>query len=124
MNDGSIRDGASGPPWYGGHVGPLRSGVERAGLLGRAGGRSAQAWAESPPAHARTGACRWTAGKPNRLPGPDPNGPFRAARTHARIAGMQVLASTHAQAGRPTRRHVVTALGLGLALVAAAAALV
>ena len=37
---------------------------------------------------------------------------------------MQVLASTHAQAGRPTRRHVVTALGIGLALVAAAAALV
>jgi hypothetical protein len=37
---------------------------------------------------------------------------------------MQVLASTHAQAGRPTRRHVVTALGIGLALVVAAAALV
>ena len=37
---------------------------------------------------------------------------------------MQVLASTHAQAGRPTRRHVVTALGIGLALVAAAAAIV
>lgn len=37
---------------------------------------------------------------------------------------MQVLASTHAQAGRPTRRHVVTALGVGLALVAAAGVLV
>jgi hypothetical protein len=37
---------------------------------------------------------------------------------------MQVLASTHAQAGLPTRRHVVSALGIGLALVAAAAALV
>ena len=37
---------------------------------------------------------------------------------------MQVLASTHAQAGRPTRRHIVTALGIGLALVAAAAALI
>ena len=37
---------------------------------------------------------------------------------------MQVLASTHAQAGRPTRRHIATALGLGLALVAAAAALI
>ena len=36
---------------------------------------------------------------------------------------MQVLASTHAQAGRPTRRHVVTALGVGLALIVAAAAL-
>ena len=37
---------------------------------------------------------------------------------------MQVLISTHAQAGRPSRRHVVTALGLGLALVAAAATLI
>src|SRR5688500_18594843 len=61
--------------------------------------------------------------KSNRLAGPDPNGPFRAAPTRARIGGMQVLASTHAQAGRPTRRHVVSALGIGLALVVAAAAL-
>jgi hypothetical protein len=37
---------------------------------------------------------------------------------------MQVLISTQAQAGRPTRRHVITALGLGLALGSAAAALV
>ena len=37
---------------------------------------------------------------------------------------MQVLVSTQAQAGLPTRRHVVSALGIGLALVAAAAALV
>jgi hypothetical protein len=37
---------------------------------------------------------------------------------------MQVLVSTHAQAGLPTRRHVVSALGIGLALVTAAAALV
>ena len=37
---------------------------------------------------------------------------------------MQVLISAQAQAGRPTRRHVVTALGVGLALVIAAGALV
>lgn len=37
---------------------------------------------------------------------------------------MQVLASSDAQAGRPTRRHVVSALGIGLALVAAAAVLI
>ena len=37
---------------------------------------------------------------------------------------MQVLMSTHAEAGRPSRRNVVTALGLGLALVCAAATLV
>ena len=37
---------------------------------------------------------------------------------------MQVLVSTHAQAGLPTRRHVVIALGLGLALVASSAVLV
>jgi hypothetical protein len=37
---------------------------------------------------------------------------------------MQVLISTHAQAGRPTRRNIVTALGLGLLLVAASAVLV
>ena len=37
---------------------------------------------------------------------------------------MQVLISTSAQAGLPTRRHVVSALGIGLALVTAAGALV
>lgn len=37
---------------------------------------------------------------------------------------MQVLVSPHAEAGRPTRRHVITALGIGLALVAAAAVLI
>ncbi len=37
---------------------------------------------------------------------------------------MQVLVSPHAQAGRPTRRNVLTAVGMGLALVASAALLV
>ena len=37
---------------------------------------------------------------------------------------MQVLVSTHAQAGRPTRRNIVTAVGLGLMLVASSAVLV
>lgn len=58
------------------------------------------------------------------LPGPDPNGSFRGGWARATIPAMQVLASPRAQAGLPTRRHVVTALGLGLALVAAAAALI
>ena len=37
---------------------------------------------------------------------------------------MQVLISSHVLASRPTRRHVVTALGMGFALLTAAAALV
>ena len=52
------------------------------------------------------------------------SGHFARARARARIAVMQVLVSTHAQAGRPTRRDVVTALGLGLMLVASSAVLV
>ena len=37
---------------------------------------------------------------------------------------MQVLVSSHIEAARPTRRTIVTALGMGLMLVAASAALV
>ena len=58
MNDGSIRDGTSGPPWYGGHVGPLGSATVQGGLLRTAGGRAPEAWPETP----------------RRVPAPEPPG--------------------------------------------------
>src|SRR5215213_9741144 len=121
MNGGRIRDGMRGPPWYGGHVGVQACAAVRAGPLRRRTASRPDPARSTPVAPAGFGDL---ARLIRPFIGPDPIGSFPATRADARIRDMQVLMSTHAEAGRPSRRNVVTALGLGLALVGAAAALV
>ena len=53
----------------------------------------------------------------------DPFGSFPSSARHATILAMQVLASNRSRAGRPSRVGVLTALGVGAALVTSSAVL-
>src|SRR6185503_13711239 len=119
MNTRSIVGKRIGSQWYGGHVGAEPKAEVWSGWCRDARGR------EGPGSGATTHRIdRWCPHAMTRSAGRSyPQRAISRAWPARDDAAMQVLASSRARAGRPSRFGVASALGVGLALVVASATL-